>query len=126
MATRVERAGIESCIAKVNAAIEELNNAAREVNQAMNELPNYWEGAAYDKARAVYEEQYQGLLTNTVPKAVEDFRINENDNRVQSLILEFRMDENEIVIDGHPDEKSNIIAADSLTQVILNVLQAQQ
>ena len=74
MATRVERTGIESCIAKVNAAIEELNNAAKEVNQSMNELPNYWEGAAYDKARSVYEEEYQTLLTTTVPKAVEDFK----------------------------------------------------
>ena len=74
MATRVERAGIEACISKVNQAIEELNAAAKQVNDSMNELPNYWEGAAYDKARSVYEEQYQGLLTNTVPKAVEDFR----------------------------------------------------
>lgn len=74
MATRVERSGIESCISKVNTAIEALNDAAKDVNQSMNELPNYWEGAAYDKARSVYEEQYQQLLTTTVPKAVEDFR----------------------------------------------------
>lgn len=74
MATRVERSGIESCISKVNTAIEALNDAARDVNQSMNELPNYWEGAAYDKARSVYEEQYQKLLTTTVPQAVEDFR----------------------------------------------------
>ena len=69
MATRVERAGIEACISKVNQAIEDLNAAAKQVNDSMNELPNYWEGAAYDKARSVYEDQYQGL-----PKAVEDFR----------------------------------------------------
>lgn len=74
MATRVERSGIESCISKVNVAIEALNQAAKDVNSSMNDLPNYWEGAAYDKARSVYEEQYQQLLTTTVPKAVEDFR----------------------------------------------------
>lgn len=74
MATRVERSGIETCIGKINSAIEELNSAAREINQTMNELPNYWEGAAYDKARNVYEEQYQQLLTTTVPQAVEDFK----------------------------------------------------
>jgi len=74
MATRVERSGIESCIAKINAAIEELENAAKEVNTSMGELPNYWEGAAYDKARTTYEERYQTLLTTTVPQAVEDFR----------------------------------------------------
>ncbi len=87
MATRVEREGIESCIARVNAAIEELNNAAKEVNQTMNELPNYWEGDSYNTARSVYEEQYQGLLTTTVPKAVEDFRdyINQCKNKIIEL-----------------------------------------
>ena len=74
MATRVERSGIETCIGKINSAIEELNSAASAINQSMNELPSYSEGAAYDKARSVYEEQYQTLLTTTVPHAVEDFK----------------------------------------------------
>lgn len=74
MAIRVERSGIESCISKINVAIESLNDAAKDVNNSMNELPNYWEGAAYDSARNTYEEQYQKLLTSTIPKAVEDFR----------------------------------------------------
>ena len=74
MATRVERAGIESCIGKVNTAIEALNQAAKDINSSMGELPSHWEGAAYDKARAVYEEEYQTLLTTTVPTAVENFR----------------------------------------------------
>jgi len=38
MATRVERAGIEACISKVNQAIEDLNAAAKQVNDSMNEL----------------------------------------------------------------------------------------
>lgn len=74
MATRVEREGIEACISKVNAAIEQLNAAAKEVNDSMNDLPEYWEGAAYDKARSTYESDYQDLLTTTVPQAVESFR----------------------------------------------------
>ncbi len=74
MATRVERSGIEECVKKVNSAIEQLNAAASEINSSMNELPNYWEGAAYDRARSVYEEEYQTLLTSTVPQAVESFR----------------------------------------------------
>lgn len=74
MATRVERAGIESCIAKINGAIEQLDSAAREINSSMNDLPNYWEGDSYNKARATYEENYQTLLTTTVPQAVQDFR----------------------------------------------------
>lgn len=74
MATRVERSGIEDCIKKVNSAIEQLNSAAAEINSSMNELPNYWEGAAYETARSTYEEEYQNLLTNTVPEAVSNFR----------------------------------------------------
>ena len=39
----------------------------------MNELPDYWEGAAYDKASSTYEDEYKTLLTTTVPEAVESF-----------------------------------------------------
>lgn len=74
MATRVDKPGIEGCVSKVNSAIEALKDAAKDINSSMNELPNYWEGAAYDKARSTYEEEYQQLLTTTVPTAVENFR----------------------------------------------------
>lgn len=74
MATRVERTGIEECIKKVNAAIEQLNSAAADIDKSMEELPNYWEGAAYDTARSTYDSEYQPLLTKTVPEAVESFR----------------------------------------------------
>lgn len=74
MATRVEREGIEECISKVNSAIEQLSTAAADINASMEDLPSYWEGAAYDKARSVYEEEYQTLLTTTVPDAVSSFR----------------------------------------------------
>lgn len=74
MNTRVEREGIEDCIRKINDAVEQLNAAAGAIHGSMEELPNYWEGAAYEKARSVYEEEYRQLLTNTVPSAVESFR----------------------------------------------------
>lgn len=74
MATRVERAGIESCIAKINNAIDQLNQAASTINTTMGEIPSYWEGAAHDKAQATYDEEYRSLLTSTVPTAVENFR----------------------------------------------------
>lgn len=66
MATRVDKAGIEGCVTKVNTAIEALKDAAKDINATMNELPNYWEGAAYDKAKATYDEEYKTLLTQTV------------------------------------------------------------
>ena len=74
MATRVERNGIEACIGKIKQAIGELETAASAIDTAMNALPESWEGAAYDKARATYEEQYRKLLTQEVPQAVESFR----------------------------------------------------
>ncbi len=74
MATRVERSGIEDCISKINTAIEELSNAAAEINATMDALPEYWEGAAYDKARDVYENDYKTLLVTTLPDAVTNFK----------------------------------------------------
>lgn len=74
MATRVEKSGIEECVKKINTAIEQLSQAASDIDSSMNELPNHWEGAAYDKARATYEEEYQTLLIKTVPDAVGNFR----------------------------------------------------
>lgn len=74
MATRVERGGIEECVKKINSAIEQLTSAATEINSSMDELPNYWEGAAYDNARIYLWGRVQTLLTTTVPEAVGNFR----------------------------------------------------
>lgn len=74
MATRVERTGIEDCVKRVNEAISMLSTAASDIDKAMNELPEYWEGAAYDNARRIYEDEYENLLTTTVPEAVSSFR----------------------------------------------------
>ena len=40
MAIYVERTGIEACISKIDAAIEELYAAAQSIDSTMNELPN--------------------------------------------------------------------------------------
>ena len=73
MAIRLERVGVEECIGKVNVAIEELKSAAKQIDESMNAIAQYWEGEAYNKARATYEEEYQNLLKNTVPDAVDNF-----------------------------------------------------
>lgn len=88
MATRVEREGIESCINRINNAIDNLNEAAKTIDSSMSELPSYWEGAAYDKARATYEENYQKLLTSTVPEAVSGFRDYINQCKQQIIDLD--------------------------------------
>ena len=74
MAIYVERTGIEACISKIDAAIEELYSAAQSIDSTMNELPTYWQGAASDSAQATYAEEYKSLLTKTVPETVESFK----------------------------------------------------
>lgn len=74
MAVYVNREGIEQCISKINSAIEALKEAAGEVDAAMNELPEYWQGNAFENAKATYEEQYQNLLKNTIPQSVDEFK----------------------------------------------------
>lgn len=74
MVTRVEKEGIDECMGRVNLAIAALTDAADDIEKAMGALPEYWEGASYNRARQVYEEKYQGFLINTVPNAVAEFR----------------------------------------------------
>ena len=71
----VDREGIEACIAKISSAIEELQSAATTIDQTMGELPEYWQGAAYEKAEATYSAEYKQLLTKTVPENVETFKV---------------------------------------------------
>lgn len=74
MAIFLERSGVESCISKMNSAIEELYSAAKNIDATMGELPNYWQGSAADGAQTTYAEEYKTLLTQTVPEAVENFK----------------------------------------------------
>ena len=74
MAVFVEREGIESCMTKIAAAIDQLKQAAESIDKTMAELPNYWQGDAYNKAEATYAEQYQTLLKTTVPTQVDEFK----------------------------------------------------
>ena len=74
MAIYVEREGIETCITKIQNAIEQLQAAASEIDKTMGDLPTYWQGAAYDKAATTYIDEYQTLLTKTVPDSVDSFK----------------------------------------------------
>ena len=74
MAVYVEREGIEGCIGKIQSAIEQLESAASEIDKTMGDLPTYWQGAAYEKAQNTYVEEYQTLLTKTVPESVGNFK----------------------------------------------------
>ena len=74
MAIYVDREGIEGCIKKIQSALEQLQRAASEIDKTMGDLPTYWQGSAYEKAQAKYMEEYQTLLTKTVPDSVDGFK----------------------------------------------------
>ena len=74
MATRVDRAGVENCVASIRNAIQDLETAANNINNTMNQLPSYWEGDAYNKASSTYEAEYKNWLTQTVPETVESLK----------------------------------------------------
>ena len=70
----LDRAGVDSCITKVNSAIQELHAAAQAIDAAMGDLPNYWQGASSDSAQNTYAENYKNMLTKEVPETVESLK----------------------------------------------------
>lgn len=61
-------------------------------------------------------------LYPSIENAVEYYKSNYYDSRVEVFSVEFRMGENDIVIDGHPGELSNLCAAGSLTAKITELI----
>ena len=74
MAIYVDKEGIEGCISRIQDAIEQLQTAAADIDKTMGELPEYWQGDAYNKAKNTYSDEYQTLLTETVPNSVDNFK----------------------------------------------------
>lgn len=61
-------------------------------------------------------------LYPSIENAVSYYRDNYYDSRVEAFTVDFKMGENDIVIDGHPGELSNICAAESLTEKIRSII----
>lgn len=74
MAVYLDRPGVEECTSAIAKQIEALITAATSIDTTMGKLPEYWQGAAADKAQSTYAEEYKTMLTKTVPEAVEDFK----------------------------------------------------
>ncbi len=53
-----------------------------------------------------------------IEKAVYDYSLNEGDDQVEAMMLEFKMGENPIAVNGHPGPESNVVAADTLVKKI--------
>ena len=71
MAIYLDREGVETCISTISTAIEALKEAAASIDGAfINDLGESWQGNAYDKAMNTYQEDYQTMLTTTVPDMV--------------------------------------------------------
>lgn len=61
-------------------------------------------------------------MFSSIENAVGEFQKETGDSRVFAFTVDFKMGENEIVIDGHPGEESNKIAADCLTAKIKEII----
>ncbi|MBR2892474.1 MAG: GDSL family lipase, partial [Clostridia bacterium] len=57
-------------------------------------------------------------LYSSIEKAVEQYKAETLDSAVEAMTVDFRMDINDIVIDGHPGYMSNIYAAGILSEKI--------
>lgn len=61
-------------------------------------------------------------LYPSIESAVKEFCDRTGDKRVEAMKTDFRMSENDIVIDGHPGEKSNACAGDILSEKISSLI----
>lgn len=72
MAIYLDREGVETCVSAISKQIEVLQQAASSIDSTMiNDMGNYWSGSAYDKTQATYAEEYQKMLTTTIPDMVQ-------------------------------------------------------
>ena len=62
-------------------------------------------------------------LYPSIENAVSQYSQQTADSRVEAFSVDFRMGENDIVIDGHPGPLSNLCAAEILTEKIKNLLE---
>ncbi len=61
-------------------------------------------------------------LFSSVESAVLKYSLQSGDNRVEAFTISYKMGENDIVIDGHPGEESNLCASTTLTYKIKNLI----
>lgn len=61
-------------------------------------------------------------LFSSIENAVSRYRENYADNRVEAFSVDFRMGENDIVIDGHPGPLSNFCASEVLSEKINSLI----
>lgn len=72
MAIYLDREGVEECVRKISSAIEELKTAATDVDGVfMDEIGHCWSGNAYEKCMNTYQDEYQTMLTKSVPDMVD-------------------------------------------------------
>lgn len=61
-------------------------------------------------------------LYSSIERAVEKYSLETGDTRVEAMTVEYRMDINDIVINGHPGYMSNLYAAGMLSEKINSLL----
>lgn len=62
------------------------------------------------------------LMYSCIESAVNEYMISAFDSKISAMTLSYKMDENDIVIDGHPGYLSNLSAANELTAKIREII----
>ena len=65
-------------------------------------------------------------LYSSIERATEKYRLETLDSRVEAMTVEYRMDINDIVINGHPGYMSNLYAAGMLSEKINSLLSEKE
>lgn len=67
--------GANGVISTVNELIVQIQETAKSIDTSVvNELPNYWKGYSSEKAQADYAEQYQQIITQKLPTALNELK----------------------------------------------------
>ena len=87
MAIYLDREGVDTCVSAISKQIEALQSAASSIDSTITgEMGNYWSGSSYDKTQTTYSEEYQTMLTTTIPEMVE--QLNDFINSCKEAIVQ--------------------------------------
>ncbi len=98
------------------------SNRVNEFYNAYVELIKTVRGCNPEAYILCVQADVNNFLYPTIEKAVSDYSSTTLDNRISCAILDFKMEENDIVVDGHPGYLSNLSASETLQNKIKELM----
>lgn len=67
--------GANGVVSDINGLIEEIQKTANLIDgKVLKDLPLYWKGHSAEKTQLDYTEQYQKIITSTLPTALDELK----------------------------------------------------